>query len=364
MKRFPLFLLLAASVLPLSAQAATTYKLYRYVPNLIVDNVPSGQTGGSGNTSGGTGGTSQPYVASWAAASPSALNFGSVAMGQSSALSVSVKNTGTQAQSLSASVTGVDASAFVASSSCTAQPGADCTINVTMTPKFESAHTAALSIGSTSIPLSGSGYTSFLWQAIPSVPASQNFGTVYLGEQGSVATYTFRNVGSATQTSTPLIVGVNPDQFTATTTCTNIAVSSTCQLRVNYVPTVMGAAMATVKFSTYSVNVRGSSSERPVAWSKVGTSGSPNFGSVLLTDSNYRSYTITYQNVGSATGSMPLPTLSDDDGFILNSTCSNVAAGQSCNVITYFSPSSAKTYTSVLTLVDGSTVNLVGVGEP
>jgi hypothetical protein len=98
--------------------------------------------------------------------SPTSLSFGTIKVGKSSTLSVTLSNPGTTALAISSvSVSGTNAGNFVKSNACPSllAASAKCTISVTFTPSATGARSAKLTVvdnagtGTQTVPLSGTG---------------------------------------------------------------------------------------------------------------------------------------------------------------------------------------------------------------
>jgi sugar lactone lactonase YvrE len=180
--------------------------------------------------------------------SASSLAFGSVVIGSTSSMSVTISNVGTKTlTNISESITGTNMADFTKTTTCgtTLAVGANCMVTVTFKPSISGAESATLTFkdneGSFLVTLSGTGDGSSL------TPSSLNFGTVTRGQSDSMMA-TLKNVGTATLTSIAAnVTGTNSADFTFTTTCgTTLAVGASCTYTVTFKPSIVGAESASL----------------------------------------------------------------------------------------------------------------------
>ncbi|MET7398601.1 choice-of-anchor D domain-containing protein [Dactylosporangium sp. NPDC005572] len=195
--------------------------------------------------------------------SPSALGFGSVATGATSAAqTVTVTNGGTAAAAVGTiAVTGDFAQTSTCGSSLAA--GASCTVSVTFRPTAAGARTGTLSVtagGVTStVPLSGTGVAP--GPVLNANPQSLSFPATVVGAQSATQTVTVTNSGTTAAT----VSGVAASgDFSQTNTCSSLAVGASCTITVRFAPTASGARSG-------SVTVTSNANNSPLA---IGLSGS------------------------------------------------------------------------------------------
>jgi len=180
-------------------------------------------------------------------ATPASVNFGSVALGATSAPKVvTLKNTGICDLSITTiSITGTDISEFGQTNSCvTIAPGGSCLVSVTFTPALPYAKkTALLTIASDdpkkpllNIKLSGQVPP----PKISATPGSLNFGKLPPGKAISKKSVTVKNSGlSDLMISLIDIVGTDPGDFTATNHCGTVPKGGFCTIDVVFEPLVV-----------------------------------------------------------------------------------------------------------------------------
>ncbi|GAA2022046.1 hypothetical protein GCM10009839_19110 [Catenulispora yoronensis] len=221
-------------------------------------------TDGGGN-SGIFGGTNQcqmfpptfpPYLpdnGSNLSISPSALGFGSVVTGSSSAAqAVTITNTGTA----SAPVSSIAASGdFGQTNNCGSSlaAGANCTISVTFTPSAAGNRSGNLTVtasGITStVPLSGTGVAP--GPILAANPSSLTFPTTLSGSSSATQTATVTNTG--TTAATVSSVAATGD-FSQTNNCATLAVGASCTVTVKFTPTASGTRSGAVTITSNANN--------------------------------------------------------------------------------------------------------------
>jgi subtilisin family serine protease len=185
----------------------------------------------------------------------SSLNFGSVAIGVTSAAkTVTLTNLGTAALTITGiAITGTNAGDFAQTHTCGSSLAAhaSCTLSVTFKPTASGTRTAALSISDSAsgspqkVPLSGTGTTAKL------VPTSLNFGSVAIGATSAAKTVTLTNLGSTALTITgKAVTGANAGDFAQTHTCgSSLAAQASCTFSVTFKPTASGTRTAALSSS-------------------------------------------------------------------------------------------------------------------
>jgi hypothetical protein len=210
------------------------------------------------------------------AANPASLAFGSVAVGQSSAVqSFTLTNNGNlPATSLVVS----PPSGYTQANNCTTTlgAGASCTVNLTLNAAGATSYNGNVTITS-SAPTVTEGVTGA--GATPTFtlsPASMNFGAVPVNTASGASTYTLQNNGTV-----PLTVGATtlPAGATLTTdNCSNrtIAVGASCTGSVKITPTSIAAYSGTVSIATngstaHTIALSGYGAENDSLWAPANT---------------------------------------------------------------------------------------------
>ena len=205
-------------------------------------------------TSGSTGTTSVSVT-------PTSYSFPSTTVGVASTTkaTVTVKNTGTAALTISSiKLGGTNASSFSETTTCptgkTLAAGASCTVSVAFKPASGGALTGALSIadgaGTQTVALKGTGLTT----AVSVTPTSATFPSTTVGVVSTTkATVTVKNTGTAALTISSIkLGGTNASSFSETTTCPTVktlAAGASCTATVAFKPSVAGALAATLSIA-------------------------------------------------------------------------------------------------------------------
>ncbi|WP_328324621.1 choice-of-anchor D domain-containing protein [Kribbella sp. NBC_00382] len=172
--------------------------------------------------------------------SPTAVGFGSVATGSSSApKTVTVTNSGTAAAPVSSiAITGDFAQTNNCGTSIAA--GGSCTVNVTFSPTAAGGRSGNLTVTAAgvtnTVPLSGTGVAP--GPILGANPSSLSFPDTAVGSSSSTQTVTVTNSGTTSAT----VSGVSATgDFSQTNNCSTIAVGASCTVTVTFRPTASGA---------------------------------------------------------------------------------------------------------------------------
>src|SRR4051794_712962 len=185
--------------------------------------------------------------------SPTALGFGSVATGASSAAqAVTVTNSG----SASAPVTTVSTSGdFSQTNTCGSSiaAGSSCTVTVRFTPTTAGTRTGTLTVTASGItntvPLSGTGVAP--GPILNANPGSLSFGGTIVGSTAAAQTVTVTNSGTTSAT----VSGVTASgDYAQTNNCTTLAVGASCTGTVSFKPTAAGSRTGAVTITSTANN--------------------------------------------------------------------------------------------------------------
>jgi F5/8 type C domain/Pectate lyase superfamily protein/Abnormal spindle-like microcephaly-assoc'd, ASPM-SPD-2-Hydin len=233
-----------------------------------------------------------PYPNSGVTVAPSALNFGSVAVGSTSgAQTVTVSNPTSSAASVSSiSASGDFAQTNTCGSSIAA--GGSCTVSVKFTPAATGSRTGTLTVNAggvtNSVSLSGTGTSSGGGSAtLAASPTSLSFGNEAVGSTSAAQTVTVTNTGGAAA-SVSSVSATGP--FASTNTCgSSIAAGASCTVSVTFTPTTAGAATGNVTLSSNATDPT-----LTVALSGTGTSSGGTTNLALNRPITASSYTQNY----------------------------------------------------------------------
>jgi hypothetical protein len=185
-------------------------------------------------------------LAATLAVAPGSLSFGSITVGASSLLSVTLTDTGTApVTTISTTVTGVNAADFAVTTPCpmTLQPGTSCTAVVTFTPSGTGGRMASLVVSSSDpsgpavLPVTGTG-----------VAGVGSFVLTVNGQGSATAT-----VSSGSPATFPLLVTpVNGFAGTVAITCTGVDPGqyATCSITPSQLTITGGVQSSTATINT------------------------------------------------------------------------------------------------------------------
>ncbi|WP_435179021.1 choice-of-anchor D domain-containing protein [Actinacidiphila sp. bgisy145] len=240
-----------------------------------------------------------PYPASGVTASPSALSFGSVATGGTSAAqSVTVSNpTGSAAAVSSISATGDFAQTNTCGSSIAA--GGSCTVSVKFSPTATGSRTGSLTVNAggvtSTVALSGTGTAP--GPVLAAAPGGLSFAAAVVGATSAAQAVTVTNSGTTAAT----VSGVSATgDFAQTNNCATVAVGASCTVNVTFKPTTGGARTGTLTVTsnannsptTVALSGTGIDSGTNIAAGKAATASSSNSPYVAgnITDADTSTY--------------------------------------------------------------------------
>jgi hypothetical protein len=194
-----------------------------------------------------------PYPATGVTATPSALNFGSVATGTTSAAqTVTVANpTGSAASVSSISVSGD----FTQTNTCGSSIAANssCTVSVKFAPTATGTRAGSLTVNAggvtNTVSLTGTGTAP--GPVLNAAPASLSFARTVVGSAAAAQTMTVTNSGTTAATVSGVTV---TGDFSQTNNCTSIAVGGSCAVTVTFKPTAGGTRTGTLTVTSNANN--------------------------------------------------------------------------------------------------------------
>ena len=315
---------------------------------------------------------------------PASQNFGTVSVGASSSVTITLANAGNQNLIISNFTLGGPAiSQFsIQGLSCLGGtvviPQAACSSQVVFTPTAVGSYSAQVTITDNSggvagtqqvIPLSGTGTAPA--PAVNLAPGALNFGQQAVGTTSGPQAITLTNVGGATLSLTGFpITGGDAASFTIVSSAGSnpcppsggtLAVSAFCTVTLNFTPQSGGTKNASLRFSD---NAAGS--PQSVAISGTGVSSTIQLSPTSLNFAPQSVGTGTSQSVAVASsGNVPIGFSSisvsgvNAADFTQTNTCFPVIGTPgSCTINVTFNPMAAGNRSATLTLVDNA------VGSP
>ncbi|WP_237405089.1 choice-of-anchor D domain-containing protein [Actinacidiphila reveromycinica] len=194
-----------------------------------------------------------PYPPSGVTASPSALSFGSVANGATSAAqSVTVSNpTGAAAAVSSIAASGDFAQTNTCGSSIAAN--GSCTVSVKFSPTATGARTGTLTVAAggvtNTVTLTGTGTAP--GPVLGATPGGLSFAGTVVGSTTAAQAVTVTNSGTTAAT----VSGVTATgDFAQTNNCATVAVGASCTVNVTFKPTTGGARTGTLSVASNANN--------------------------------------------------------------------------------------------------------------
>jgi hypothetical protein len=249
---------------------------------------------------------------------------------------------------------------FSQTNNCTAPiaPGGGCTVLVTFTPTAAGPAGGMLTIidnaGTQNVNLTGAGSTTA--QVVTVSPAAILFPPQVLNVKSAGQKVTITNTGT---TSVSYTGASATGSFAETSTCTaTIRAGKSCTVTVTFTPTAVGTATGTLTISlstgSQTVSLAGTGVKAGSLPAALSLSPSPmSFTGYVVGDNPLQTLTVT--NTSGATVAILKVALSGDPSITEKSKCpADLAAGATCTIYVQFKPTAQGTFTSSLTLTEGS----------
>src|ERR1700733_13671030 len=235
-----------------------------------------------------------PYPASGVTASPSALSFGSVVTGTTSAAqTVTVSNpTGSAAAVSSIAATGDFSQTNTCGSSIAAN--GSCTVSVKFAPTATGARTGTLTVNAggvtNTVSLTGTGTAP--GPVLNAAPASLSFAGTDVGSSSAAQAVTVTNSG----TSAASVSGVSvTGDFSQTNNCSSVATGSSCTVNVTFKPTASGTRTGTL---TVTSNANNRPATVSLTGSGIGATTNLALGATMTASGSAQSYVPSNTNDG------------------------------------------------------------------
>jgi Abnormal spindle-like microcephaly-assoc'd, ASPM-SPD-2-Hydin/Protein of unknown function (DUF1573) len=300
--------------------------------------------------------------------SSTTINFGSAYVTLSASRTLTIKNTGTAALTLSKVTVSGPFSSGTLDVPKTIEPGASSSATLWFDPKSVGNATGTLSISSNAsteartVSLSGTG----LAQTFTLTPSSVDLTGVAVGSTAT-QTETFKNTGTTSLDLYKTAISGTGFSLTGITTPVTIAAGKSISFSVRFAPESAGTVSGTATFFT---SMEGSLklplSGTAVSGTLTASPSSLSFGDVD-TDSS-ASKTVSVENTGSSTVSVSSVTMSGS-GYATTglSAGEKLAVGQSATLTVVFAPATASTSSGDITITSNAsnatlTIGLSGTG--
>jgi hypothetical protein len=305
-------------------------------------------------------------------ANPTSINFGSLLVGDSASVSVTLRNSGTASVAVSqgsATGTGFSITGLAAPQTLTA--GQSTSFTAKFSPTTAGNATGSISILSNApgsplvIALSGSGTASQPQLTIN--PASVAFGSVSVGSTGS-QTVTLTNPGNAALTVTQVVPSGTGFSMSGATIPMTINANSSASFTAKFTPPTPGSDTGSISIvsnapgSPATITLSGTGMQAQLA----ATPTTAAFGSVSTGTSN--SQTISLTNGGSASVTVSSVTVTGA-GFSTTGITApvTIGAGKAATFNAVFGPNTAGSVTGTITLVSNApnsplAISLSGTG--
>jgi hypothetical protein len=304
-------------------------------------------------------------------ATPASLTFASEAYGSTSAAqTVTLKNTGSHALTVTAIVVTGNFSESDGCVNALLSAGATCTIQVTFTPAAQGSLTGDMTIsanvlgGEVTIALSGTGTAAPL---VNLTPDTIDFGGVEVGTTSLPLQVTVNNgtasaISYASSITGPFAVASNT--CLASSGASEMLADNSCQMKVTFTPTAAEAASGALTITdaagTQTVALSGTGLAPPT---DVLSPASLTFPATVIGQLS-AAQTVSLTNSGG--GNLTSISTTASGPFMVTNNCTTIlAADSSCSISVVFQPTAVGTQTGTLTVSDilkTQTVALSGTG--
>ncbi len=298
---------------------------------------------------------------------PSALSFGGISVGASSAPQyITIANTGGQAATLTGETVSGDFTLFPNTCGISLQPNSSCTVGIVFAPTASGPRNGLLtivdSIGTQTAVLSGTGQTA---ATDTLTPLALTFAAQQVGTTSTAQPLILTNSGD--QALTSIAVAVTGD-FTAANNCGAVLQGhASCAVSVTYAPTQTGAEAGSLRitdqFQSQTVSLSGTGAAPP------GVSATPasiDFGNDAVGSTSSVSI-VTVTNTGGYALTNLTAAVTAGFAVATNNCPATLEIGSSCPLGITFSPAATGAVTGTLTVASASlsrplTVALSGSG--
>ena len=295
-------------------------------------------------------------------ASPTALSFGSVVVGKTSTISLSVKNTGNASVYISSgAVAGTGFSLTGVSLPMTLATGATITVQVTFAPKQTGSVTGKISAisnasnSSFTVVLSGTGITQPTGY-VSATPMAGQFGNVPVGTRNT-QTIQLKNTGTQSLSISKVTASGTGYSVSGVTTPLSLAPGATAQVTAAFSPSTVGSLTGTVVVqsnasdSQVSISLSGSGVASARQLSIAPTSIA--FGNVGVNTATTRE--VTLKNAGNSNITVSSTTV-NGTGLSLTGVGSGttITPGQSAILIANFAPKATGAISGTITIASNA----------
>jgi hypothetical protein len=312
-----------------------------------------------------------------AAASPTALTFGSQASGTASpAQTVTLTNTGYLALTVSSIAMSGDFSETDNCQNTTVIVGRDCAIQVSFTPTATGSRTGLMTIyanvsgGQLTVPLSGTGTPAGL-VSLSTASINFNVGTIYNGTEvgnGNSSPQFSLTINNGTASAVTYSNPTGPFSIATDAACPDsVPANTSCAIELIFTPTQAGAATGTLSFNdlagTQTVNLSGTGLAPPT---DTLSASMLSFPDTIDGQTSTMFFTLTNSG-GVPLTSIVIPQPVNGEFTESDKCTATLGPGASCTITVVFAPIATGAQTGTLTVSDitraqPQTVALSGTG--
>jgi hypothetical protein len=287
------------------------------------------------------------------ALSPTAVDFGTVSLGQSASRTITASNTGNAPIGLALPAATGDFRVTATTCSNSIAAGDTCAVTITFAPAADGARTGIMTLADDAsthtVMLTGTGKGS---ASVTFTPALLSFGNTAVNSTSTAQTVSFINNGTAA--AALATATVSGDFRIASNTCSSsLAIGASCTVAVVFAPSASGIRSGILSMADadalHSVSLQGTGTVGTLAISPTSIAF---YDTTLNTTTAVRNVVLT----NSGNGTLKLGGITATDDFAVSNNCNNLslAGGGTCALSVTFAPRSAGAHIGNLSIPSDS----------
>lgn len=285
--------------------------------------------------------------------STTAMDFGTVLLGQSASSTIVASNTGNASIGLASPVATGDYRVTATTCGSNIAAGDSCTITITFAPAADGVRTGTItladSVSAHTAMLTGNGKGS---ASVTFTPASLSFTNTAVNSISAVQTVSFTNSGTAVAALATAVIS-GEFRITSNTCGSSLAIGASCTVAVGFAPTTAGIRSGILSLADadalHSVSLQGTGVTGTLA---IAPTSVAFYDTTLDTTTAVRDVVLT----NSGNGLLKLGSVTVTDDFAVSNNCNgmSLAGGGTCTLSVTFTPKSVGTHTGVLSIPSDS----------
>ncbi|MEG9431300.1 choice-of-anchor D domain-containing protein [Terriglobus sp. ADX1] len=285
--------------------------------------------------------------------SATAIDFGTVPLGQSASQTITATNTGNASTGLVVPIATGDFRVTATTCGSSIAAGSSCTITIVFVPAVDGARAGTMTLADDTsahvMALTGTGKGS---ASVAFAPASLSFSNTAVNSTSATQTVSFTNNGTAAATLTAATI--SGDFRTASNSCgSSLAIGASCSIAVVFAPSAAGIRSGILSLADadalHSVSLQGTGVAGTLAVSPASVAF---YDTTLNTTTAVRNVVLT----NSGSGSLKLGSVTATDDFAVSNNCDGISlvSGGLCTLSVTFTPKSVGAHVGILSIPSDS----------